>query len=407
MITEDPHTHTLAHDLAEALSAPPSADASDERWLHQSLSQGAAGIAMLHATVTTDGRHKAERTDAWLTRAAGARLTSGVRSGLWFGVPAVAFAALISDPRRYHAVLAELDPAVDRLVHERLAAARARMEASARPALSEFDLVGGLAGIGVYLLLRDRDCALLREVLSYLVRLTEPVLARDEGGTAVPGWWSPHPPSLGSPITEHGNLGMAHGICGPLALLARTIRNGVIVPGQRDAIAHITGWLDTWRQQGPAGPWWPKYVTLPEVRAGRPERAVPGRPSWCYGTPGIARAQQLAALALDDHHRQAAAEAAIVGCLTDPAQLEQITDPYLCHGWAGVAATVWCAAADARTPGVACLIPRLVDALTDSATRTPGPQPPGLINGRAGIALTLQTIASGYSSRWLACLLVN
>ncbi|WP_306209557.1 lanthionine synthetase C family protein [Actinoplanes sp. RD1] len=406
MIAERMPLRTLAHALADALAEPPIGDPPDELWLHQSLSQGAAGIAILH-TATVNGRHTTSRVDAWLSRAVSAPLTSAARSGLWFGVPAAAFAATIGGPSRYRSALATLDPAVDRLARERLDAARARMKAGARPALDEFDLVRGLTGIGAYLRLRDRDSALLREVLAYLVQLTEPVPADDEAGMTVPGWWVPQPPSLGSPVTEHANLGMAHGICGPLTLLARTMHDGVTVPGHRDAIARITAWLDQWQQPGPAGPWWPKYVTLAETRAGRPDRILPGRPSWCYGTPGITRAQQLAAIAVGEDTRQAAAEDALVRCLRDPAQLDQITDPYLCHGWAGVAATAWCAAADALTPDLAALIPSLADAVTDSTARTPLPQPPGLINGRAGIALILATISATSPSHWLTCLLVN
>ncbi|MGH3622096.1 MAG: lanthionine synthetase LanC family protein, partial [Sciscionella sp.] len=58
----------------------------------------------------------------------------------------------------------------------------------------------------------------------------------------------------------------------------------------------------------------------------------PLQPSWCYGTPGIARAQQLAALATGDTRRRHTAETALLGCLHDPNQLARIIDPGLCHG---------------------------------------------------------------------------
>ncbi|GAB3474622.1 hypothetical protein GCM10027440_05300 [Nocardiopsis coralliicola] len=77
------------------------------------------------------------------------------------------------------------------------------------------------------------------------------------------------------------------------------------------------------------------------------EQAGPRRPSWCYGTPGITRALQLAGLALGDPHRQEHAETTLYRCLSDPAQTAQLVDPPVCHGWAGVLATTWHAAADA------------------------------------------------------------
>ncbi|TDC73013.1 hypothetical protein [Actinomadura sp. 7K507] len=58
-------------------------------------------------------------------------------------------------------------------------------------------------------------------------------------------------------------------------------------------------------------------------------------------------AQQLGALALDDPHRQRAAEQALLGCVTDPRHLAELTGPTLCHGWAGLLLTAARAAAGA------------------------------------------------------------
>ncbi|MGH3998746.1 MAG: lanthionine synthetase LanC family protein, partial [Pseudonocardiaceae bacterium] len=133
----------------------------------------------------------------------------------------------------------------------------------------------------------------------------------------------------------------------------------------------------------------------------------PARPSWCYGTPGLARAQQLAALARGDQTRQAAAEQALAACVADPTQLARVIDPNLCHGWAGLAATVWHAAADAATTDLDTHLPLLLRALIDHADEDITSPLPGLIEGRAGVALTLHTIAAATPSRWPACLLIN
>jgi len=398
----------LAHDLAEAFADPPRGRGfGDHRWSHQSLSKGAAGVAVMHNVLARSGTVGPGRADAWLARAASEQLTAGDRSGLWFGAPAVAFAAEVCDPLRYRSALTDLDLAVTTLIRDRLAAAAARMDAARRPGMAEFDLVRGLTGLGAYLLARDRGSVLLRGVLDYLVRLTEPVPVGDDAGTAVPGWWVDGAPSVRSPIRAHGNLGIAHGISGPLALLALAMRAGVTVTGHATAMQRIEQWLDSWRQPSPAGPWWPKYVTLAEVAAGRPAQDSAGRPSWCYGTPGLARAQQLAAIARRDRQRQADAEDALARCLADPAQLAQLTDPYLCHGWAGLAVTTWYAAADASTTSLTEQLPRIATALAEHTLRRDGPHPPGLIDGAAGAALALYTIAcDSRASRWPACLLI-
>ena len=97
----------------------------------------------------------------------------------------------------------------------------------------------------------------------------------------------------------------------------------------------LCDWYDRWAQDTPDGRWWPEWLTLSDLRAGRPSQRGPGRPSWCYGTPGIARALQLAAIATADPARQAAAEQALAASLA-PQHLARLTGPGLCHGLAGL-----------------------------------------------------------------------
>lgn len=401
----------MASDLSTALAVPPRLDGCDGdslRWRHQSLSKGAAGIAILHAVRAQAGHGGEDRFHDWLTRAVVEDLSVGPGAGLWFGAPAVAFAVATSAPQRYLQAMTRLDTAVADLVQARLHAALARMAAAARPSPSEFDLIRGLTGLGAHLLHRDPDGDLVRRVLDYLVRLTEPVPAHDDAGPSAPGWWTNNAPASQPEASGgHADVGMAHGISGPLALLALAMRRGLTVAGHAEAIDRICHWLDTWRQQAPAGPWWPERLSLTDLRTGYPSQPGPVRPSWCYGTPGLARAQQLAALARGDQPRQVAAEQALAACVADPAQLARIIDPHLCHGWAGLAATVWYAAADAVTTDLDAHLPLLLCALIDHAEEDISSPLPGLIEGRAGVALTLHTIAAATPSGWPACLLIN
>jgi lantibiotic biosynthesis protein len=406
----------LAGHLAGRLAVPPPPEPGGDRsprsprWLGQSLARGAAGAAVLHGVRARSGLGGWERAGAWLTCAAREDLSAGTGAGLWFGAPAVAFAvAAAARPGQCRRALAALDAGVTTMVRARLAAARARMAAGGYPALAEFDVVYGLAGLGAHLLRRDPHGDLTREVLAYLVQLTKPLPAADHAGPGLPGWWACSAPSAQQARAfpgGHADLGMAHGIAGPLALLALAMRQGITVGGQAAAIGRICRWLDAWRQDGPAGPWWPERISLAELRAGRVSQPGPARPSWCYGTPGLARAQQLAGQATGDTARQEMAERALAACLSDPAQLARITDPALCHGWAGLITAAWHAAADALSPDIAARLPRLIDRLLDRAATSPGGVP-GLLEGTAGIALTLHTIAAGTSGGWETCLLIS
>ncbi|UBU16443.1 lanthionine synthetase C family protein [Nonomuraea gerenzanensis] len=373
----------------------------------QSLSRGAAGIALLHIERAATGHDDWNIAHAWLTDATSAPLTLGPQANLLFGAPALAFAlhgTTVWPDRDEHA-LATLDHHVALLVRQRLDRAHTRIDLGTQPSLAEFDLFKGLTGLGAHLLRRHPGSDLLADVLIYLVQLTQP-LGRDE----LPGWWTHEQPTGGrTPGTTggHGNLGMAHGISGPLALLSRALLSGISVDGQSEAIARICAWTDTWQQHDPAGPWWPEIITLPETRTGHTRQTRPARPSWCYGTPGHARAQQLAALALGDPARQQQAEYALTACLTDPAQLRQLTEPGLCHGVAGVYQTVWRAARDARTSSLSTHLPVLAELLAEHAAIAQNDT--GLLDGAAGLALAMHTAThrTPPHTGWDTCLLIT
>jgi hypothetical protein len=97
-------------------------------------------------------------------------------------------------------------------------------------------------------------------------------------------------------------------------------------------------------------------------------------------------------------------------CLADPLQLARLRDAHLCHGWAGVAATTWYAAADATTdtaPQLRDHLPHLLRAVIDHAHDPDPDRGAGLVEGQAGVALTLHTIAHAAHSPWPTCLLIN
>lgn len=410
------HAAALADELAHALHTP-TAPPPAEPWQAHSLAAGAIGTALFHIERAHRGRTTWTQAHTWLRTATAGEISAADNTGLYLGAPAVAFtlhaAARPGTPhpanaRSYETAVATLDTHINALAHRRVEAALARIDRHEPTTFREYDLFYGLTGIGAHLLHRDPDGPGLAAILSYLVALTEPLKI---DGHTLPGWWTAHDPH-GRPthniLAGHANLGPAHGITGPLLLLTQAARRGITLNGQLAAITTITSWLDTWRQNGPTGPWWPEYVTYTDLTCGTPAQRDPTRPSWCYGTPGIARAGQLAALVTEDTAGRHAFENAFARCLADPAQLAQITDPGLCHGWAGLYQTAWRAARDATDDRIAIHLPQLAANLTQHAQ--PGTQAgSGFLNGAAGTALALITAASNTepTSGWDACLLIN
>lgn len=369
----------------------------------QSLLGGAAGIALLHLERARCGHGDWDTAREWLSAASRDELSTGRNATLFYGAAALGFLtrSIADDLRRCPPVLVVLDDKTIELTEARLALAHARLGRGDRPVLAEFDLFRGLSGFGVYHLRHHPDHDITRAVLRYLVRLTEPLHGDD-----LPGWWTEVSPN-GEVTAEfpggHGNIGLSHGIAGPLALLSLALLQGVVVDGHTEAIARITSWLDRWQQPGP---WWPGVISLANVATGRIEQSQRQAPRWCYGTVGVARAQQLAGLATGDSGRARLAEAAMLGLLRDPVQLDRILATGLCHGLAGILQTAWRMAADASTGDITAQLPQLCKRLLERLT--PPPQDPEFLDGATGIALALHTLGTGAAPRtgWDSCLLL-
>lgn len=365
---------SLIDALTDQLATPPPED-YEQRWQAQSLAKGAAGVALLHIELAHAGLGTWATAHDWVRESTRCEISVADNAGLYVGAPAIAFvlhAAEVDEIPRYAAALTILDDHVTRLAHRRVDAALARIDRGEMPAFAEYDVLYGLTGIGQLLLQRAPRSDALGRILRYMVRLAEPLCI---DGTRFPGWWAFHDPDPILPTPGgHANFGIAHGITGPLALLAQAMRRGIIVEGHIDSISEICTHLDAWRQDGESGPWWPQWITQEELRAGRVRQTGPLRPSWCYGIPGIARAQQIAAIATGDTARQARAEHILGTCLSDPSQLRQIIDTGLCHGWAGLYQTAWRAAHDALTPTISTRLPQLGQPISPARRRRRTPR---------------------------------
>lgn len=349
----------------------------------QSLSRGGLGTA-LHWAARAD---EPARSQA-LQRAARAAmpLLDGPRAGVFLGAPALIFVLHIAGWKG--AVMDRLDAVVAAHVRSRLDAAHDRIDSQQPAAFVEYDLMHGLAGVGTVLLARRTDLESTKALLAYLVRLTEPISS--SAGDSKPGWWVWHQHSAPDQPGAHANAGLAHGVTGPLAVLALAIRRNVRVPGDLEAIGRILDWLDDNRH--PDGGW---------ARWTDDHDTGPRAPSWCYGTPGIARAQQLAAIVTGDTTRKQAAEKALVECLADSARFDALTGSGLCHGPAGTLQVVRRVADDANDPR--SFHPQLTE-LTNRLHRAPEPRQPGLLEGQPGVRLVLDHPPAPHRAGWDACL---
>jgi hypothetical protein len=370
----------------------------------QSLATGTAGHALLAIEQALNGADTWTTAQRLIKRATAGPVDAGTHTGLYYGAPAIVFllhTTTVDGHERFPAARQALDLHIRRLTRQRLAAADERLRYGRAATFAEYDLFTGLIGVGVLLLRCAPGDDELGDVLRYVVRMVRP---RYHDGVQVPGWWVEHDPDPLLPTPGgHANLGMAHGAAGLLAFLAHAARHGRCVEGQTAAIGWLCAFFDQWRQESAHGAWWPQWITREQLYTGRLAHDGPGRPSWCYGAAGIARAQQLAAIATGDRTRKTAVELALAACLTGP-QLGRLTDTGICHGLAGLYQTAYRAAADTTNPAIAQQLPALAARITSKA---PGDDN-GFLTGNTGVALVTETIRTGQPphTRWDACLLI-
>ncbi|MFJ6381390.1 lanthionine synthetase C family protein [Kitasatospora sp. NPDC092039] len=423
-------------------------------WAPLGLAEGHPGVALLFAELADSIGGLRAAGHAHL-RAAAAGLAGPQPTGLFAGPASLAHAARLARhrPGDYASLLDSLDAWIADRLRSLLTVERQRLDAGrAGVRLSAFDVISGTAGLGRYLLLTpDRHRPLLEDTLTHLVRLTRPV---DVNGIALPGWWAPTIPGAGpQDSVGHANLGLAHGISGPLALLALAWRSGVRVAGHPQAVHTIVDHLLEWQHADGS---WPQVVGHDALLAGpggggssegasgaagsTGDGAGEGGPSgggaggngrrmiaWCYGTPGVARALQLAGLALDRADWRRRAEDALSSVLGDPA--DALPDTSLCHGRAGVLHIATLMARDSGDPRLTARLPALLSRVLDAydpaqpfgfrydrpslpGSVSPAPHRAGFLDGAAGIALALTAhragpASSGAATAWDTTLLLN
>ncbi|GHO42295.1 hypothetical protein KSX_04580 [Ktedonospora formicarum] len=232
----------------------------------------------------------------------------------------------------------------------------------------------------------------------------------------LPAWYVP--PSL-SRLESWGDLcpdgfyncGLAHGIPGPLALLALTKSAHISVPGLEEAITRTADWLLEQQVGNEWGIGWP--LAVPVNHMGPPPGDLKKcRTAWCYGTPGVARALWLAGEALNCQHYRDIALVAMQSVYRTPLPERRIDSPSFCHGVAGLLQITLRFAHNSQAPffiEAANTLTKQLLSLYDPDTllgyrNQEGPETlvdqPGLLDGVAGILLVLLATSTTQEPYW-------
>jgi hypothetical protein len=382
------------------------------------LVEGFPGVAVLWGEMGRRDAQARQRAHAHLSAAADRTPATGPYGpGMFGGLEALGAAATITAtaPGHYRRISATVDSHVVRQAGTLLRAEQARLEGGLPlGSWAAFDSIAGLAGVGRYLLGRyvaaedDAVRDVVVAICRYLAQLSKPLTVH---GMSLPGWYvlPDEDPGTMPPLSPGMSTGLAHGIAGPLSLLATAWQAGVTVPGHEQAVHRIAEWLQARLLRNGYGCYWPSTISLHEEITGLADTPPTHRiGSWCWGSPGIARALQLAGRALGRPEWERTAVDVLRSLFDRPEQGLELPDAALCHGLGGLLVTTDLIARDSGDPELAAGASRTAEAMValfDPEARygyrhvLPAqqgslvPDRPGFLNGAAGVALALREYA--------------
>ena len=287
------------------------------------LASGRAGLALFYAYRARASLRESDDQTASLLLDQAAETVESIRMppGLFEGFTGVAWAFEHLLGERNDLQSEEINEEIDNVLGSWL---------DESPWSNTYDLISGLAGLGVYSLERLPRPIAAECIESVVDRLQE--TARSE--RAGLSWWTR--PEWLDPWSRqrypggYHDLGVAHGIPGIVAFLARVCSSGVASRKARTLLEGSVAWLLDQRCEETQGS---RYASF----AGPGIELHPARSAWCYGDPGIASVLMIAArcsgnLAWEREAIDLARQSA-----HRPMGETRVVDPGLCHGAAGLA----------------------------------------------------------------------
>lgn len=283
--------------------------------------------------------------------------------------------------------------------------------------ITHYDVIEGVSGILSYLLLHKETNTVLpvvEETIGYLIKLTDDI---DYQGKRIPGWYVTSENQFSISESDYYNNGnfntsMSHGVAGIMAALSLAIREGIELEGQKDAIRKILEFLKEYAVIDNRTVW-NGQISLEDYLSKKQDRTkLIRRDAWCYGNIGICYAFILAGDVLDDKAYIDYGIKVLHETLND---IRGIFAPSFCHGYSGILQTVQAVEANIHRDEFAeekeVLIKKILSFYDESYVY--GFQNielennvarkfdyPGLLDGVAGICLTLLNNELGMKTPW-------
>ncbi len=263
-------------------------------------------------------------------------------SSLFSGLSGICFAIHLASKQstRYQTLIAQLNAILIKNIEaDYLLPIEETRHVAQALSLFQYDVITGLSGVLSYVLEYVHVEAmqmLAYRIVRVLTLLKEGVL---HAGIELPGWYTP----VSYLIREEQraqypegsfDTGVAHGVAGCMAALAKAYLKGIIVDNQLETIQKMAFWLQENQVKGKK---WPaKFGFNARIRNYLEVTTDFYRDGWCYGAPGIASSLLLAAQALQsDSLKQEAIHIMQVVCERFDSQ-QNLECVSFCHGLAGL-----------------------------------------------------------------------
>lgn len=389
-------------------------------WDGVTLANGHAGLAVLFATLSNTPKWEGDDYLKASTAHMGAAIQSTqgqplTGNDLFSGSAGLAFALDLCskvEPRferaRHAAVIAALEHGATEYLDQRIDGVGPE----------DYDVVSGPAGYLGWLLTLPSDIAgpdveLVSTSLSGLFQ-------KGPVDTAKPTWrilpeLTLQEERLAMAPQGYTDMGIAHGVPGPLAALSL-----IPSPSRKvsEAVCHLVDWILSATTEDEFGSNWPTVIPVgvdPQIQT----LDSHSRTAWCYGSPGVLMALVLAQRSQPHLKLGSHIEQGIEALASRVANSEGFKTPTLCHGSSGVALILRRLQLEHGFAGLEEALSRTCESLLEHIDET-APfgvrevEPDGefvdnptLLNGAAGVALAIHSILADERQSWTRMMMIG
>ncbi|WDZ59304.1 lanthionine synthetase C family protein [Paenibacillus polymyxa] len=404
-----------------------------ERWSDETLASGFTSICLLMGELDRlypddgwdiIGHQYLEQIQIFVERQGihNVSLYSGL-AGILLGIY-----ALSRNGTRYQGMLDSLASWYEEIVSHKLTLYRNEWQ-NGRLQMSQYDTISGLAGIGrITMLFLNRPG--MNSIWEKTIELFQIMCGEKKtSGYTVPAWHiSPECQFQEGEKLQYPqgnfNLGLSHGVAGPLAFLSLSALHGSNAPLLKNNIHSLAEFINHWQVEGKEGIIWPGRISFEEWLGDHllhdcTERY---RDSWCYGVPGIARSIWLAGQAVQNEEWIETGLSAYLDIEKRLYRKGGLSSATLCHGIGGLLHLVQRMYSDTGHERLGMIRDKLLqDVLNmfDSNSlfgfydhtlledRLEEVDEAGFLNGSAGVALVLASLIGDRSPDWDVAFLIR